>query len=162
MTDTFVNLTTTWIEQGKQVVFVLDTFRLRFISVCPKCVLVVPLGKTQNGFVTVTGSDTWYFHKKTTAGPRSRSPMVNNWDHPGLGFWGGSHIGDHPEPGFLGGSHIGDHPGPGFLKWCFDTLSSTHHRQYIMFTFIVSSSVHCGIGSEKGFCSFGNIRIQLN
>jgi hypothetical protein len=44
------------------------------------------------------------------------------------------------------------------VKWCFATLSSTHRRQYITFTFIVSSSVHCGIGSEKGFCPFENIR----
>jgi hypothetical protein len=29
-------------------------------------------------------------------------------------------------------------------------------------TFIVSSLVHCGIGSEEGFCSSGNIRRQLN
>jgi hypothetical protein len=37
------------------------------------------------------------------------------------------------------------------LKWCFVTLCSTHRRQHITFTFIVSSSVHCGIGSEPSF-----------
>jgi hypothetical protein len=36
--------------------FVLGTDRLRFISACPKCVLLVPLGKPKNGFATGTGS----------------------------------------------------------------------------------------------------------
>jgi hypothetical protein len=40
--------------------FVLDTDGLRFISVCPRCVLVVPLGQTQNGFGTDTGSRSFH------------------------------------------------------------------------------------------------------
>ncbi len=71
--------------------FVLDNGRIRFISTCPKCVLVVPLGKTQNGFGTDTGfglgvghGDTCHFNKKpkpghrTLSGPRSRSTW---WPH---------------------------------------------------------------------------------
>jgi hypothetical protein len=35
------------------------------------------------------------------------------------------------------------------IKWCFSTLCSTHHRQHITFTFIVLSSVHFGLESER-------------
>ncbi len=57
-----------------------------------------------------------YTGEVTGAGPglRSRSPLVNKWDHPGPGFFRGGHIGDHPGPGFFGGGHIRDHPRPGF------------------------------------------------
>jgi hypothetical protein len=70
----------------------LDTDRFRFIRVCPKCVLVVPLitGSQFPPIVLGLGvghGDTWYFNKKPkpghrtvpVSGPglRSRSPMVN-------------------------------------------------------------------------------------
>jgi hypothetical protein len=51
-------------------------------------------------------------------------------------------------------------------SWCFSTFSSTHNRQHISFTFMVFSSVNCGIGSELSFWKIKNRnwvpKIELN
>ncbi len=49
--------------------FVLDTGNLRSIRACPSCVLLVPLGQTQNGFHVVKGSPRYDTCEKTQVRP---------------------------------------------------------------------------------------------